>query len=60
MLLNVCDFIKEALHQQILVDRFAGYPDLKIPKVRHDLCRQHVLVTEFIIISPEIVWKSMI
>lgn len=41
------DYQQEAAFQQAFVDRYAGHPFVRVPRVHHDHCRPRVLVTEF-------------
>jgi len=41
------DYQQEAQFQQAFVDRYAGHPNVVVPRVFHDHCRPRVLVTEY-------------
>jgi glutamate-1-semialdehyde 2,1-aminomutase len=43
-----CDMLGEAYRQQTVIENFAAHPYLSVPAVHHDLCRERVLVMEFI------------
>jgi predicted unusual protein kinase regulating ubiquinone biosynthesis (AarF/ABC1/UbiB family) len=42
------DYQQEAAFQQAFVDRYAGHPFIRVPRVHHDHCRPRVLVTEHV------------
>jgi predicted unusual protein kinase regulating ubiquinone biosynthesis (AarF/ABC1/UbiB family) len=40
------DYVREASYQHAFATRWQGHPDVRVPAVLKDLCREHVLVTE--------------
>lgn len=42
------DYQTEARFQQAFVDRYAGHPFIRVPRVHHDWCRPRVLVTDLV------------
>lgn len=43
-----CDYLLEAESQSLVAKLFEGHPDIKVPKVYHELSNSMVLVSEFV------------